>query len=219
MRRFRTITAAGGLMAAMVLSGAAMAGPVSYSLDHQDSLLYLTVFKDPTTPAPGISHDHAIRSVGWWSEARLNPDDLAGCAISVTLPVSSLVVDERWVRRVAGLEGELSEATRDSVRKNMLSTEQLHSEDHPTMAFTSTHCTASSVVGDLTIRGVTRRIEMPAQLSATDGRLSLTGQVSILATDFGFEPFSAMMGALKNQDEMRLSVTLIGSAEAAADAR
>lgn len=207
------------VMAGMMLSGAASAGPVSYSLDHQDSLLYLTVFRDATTLAASLSHDHAIRAAGWSGEARMDPDDPTDCALSVTLPVSSLVVDERWVRQVAGLEGELPDGIRDSVRKNMLGADQLHSAAHPTMVFTSTRCTAASIVGDLTIRGVTRRIEMPAQISATDGRLSLTGQVSILATDFGFEPFSAMMGAMKNQDEMRLSVTLIGSAEAAADAQ
>ncbi|MFT5681539.1 MAG: polyisoprenoid-binding protein YceI [Myxococcota bacterium] len=207
------------IMAAVGMSGAATAGPISYSLDAQDSLLYLTVFKDTTTLAAGMSHDHAIRSAGWSGEAAVDLMDLSSCAISVSLPVASLVVDERWMRRVAGLEGELSDTVRDSVRKNMLGSDQLDAKAHPTMRFTSTHCTASSIEGDLTIHGVTQHIAMPARISATSGGFSLTGRADIRATDYGFEPFTAMMGAMKNQDEMQLTVTLIGTADAAADAQ
>ncbi len=202
-----------------VVSGTAVAcEPVSYALDTRDSLLYLTVFKDDATLAAGLSHDHAIRAAAWSGRVRLDPADLSGCEIDVSLPVAALVVDEPWMRRVAGLEGELPEGVRDSVRKNMLREEQLHAAAHPTLSFSATRCTPTRIEGDLTIRGVTRRIAMPARLTATPGALSLTGEVFILATDFGFEPFSAMMGALKNQDRMRLSVTLSGTTDAAADA-
>ena len=200
------------------LSSSAAAGPVHYTADTRDSLLYITVFKDESTIAAGISHDHAIRAATWSADMTVDPADLTTCRVSVRVPVAGLVLDEPWMRRAAGLEGELPESMKDTVRKNMLKEEQLHAEAHPTLHFTSTRCTSTTIEGDLTIRGVTRRVEMPATVRASDAGLMLSGALTIRATEFGFEPYSAMMGAVKNRDDMRLTVTLIGAADAATDA-
>lgn len=212
MRRF--IMATVGILAASTAS----AGAIRYELDPQDSLLYLTVFKDTSVIASGMSHDHAVRAAAWSGSASIDPADLSSCDVRVSVPVSALVVDEPWMRQLAGLEGTLPDGMKDSVRKNMLSEAQLNIEEHPSMTFRSSGCTATRITGDLTIRGVTRRVEVPATLSASGEGLSLTGELTIRATEFGFAPFSAMMGAMKNRDDMRLRVTLIGAADAAADA-
>lgn len=211
-----------GLIRAAVLSmatiTAAAASPTNYALDAQDTLIDLKVFKDESALAAGMSHDHAVRAVAWSGTARIDPTDLASCIIDVVVLVAGLVVDELWMCRVAGLEGEFPTSMKASVLKNMLSADQLNIEEHTEMRFTATHCTPDRLSGDLTIRGVTQTIEMPSRIAVSPDGLTLSGRATILATDFGFEPFSAMMGALKNRNEMERSITLVGAADAAADA-
>jgi hypothetical protein len=43
--------------------------------------------------------------------------------------------------------------------------------------------------------------------------MSAAGTFSAKATDFGFEPYSALLGALKNRNEMKFTVDVKGAAQ------
>lgn len=65
-------------------------------------------------------------------------------------------------------------------------------------------------VGDLTIAGITRQIEMNAGLSrTTDGTLVLTGMKSILMSNFGIDPPTMMLGVIKVGDKVVVHFKLV----------
>lgn len=62
--------------------------------------------------------------------------------------------------------------------------------------------------GPLHLHGRSAPLPLTAQLAAGEGGLTVTGEVSLRQTAFGIEPFSALLGALKVQDELRVSWSL-----------
>ncbi len=65
---------------------------------------------------------------------------------------------------------------------------------------------------DLTIRGVTRRIEVPVELERSAGTLSARGSLHIRQTDFGITPFSVGGGAIQVGDELDLRFEIVAVA-------
>jgi len=61
---------------------------------------------------------------------------------------------------------------------------------------------ALGVAGDLTLAGTTKPLTF--DLALADGRV--TGSVVVKQTDWGMKPFSALFGALKVADEVRVEV-------------
>ena len=61
---------------------------------------------------------------------------------------------------------------------------------------------ALAVRGDLTLVGTTRPITF--DLALTDGRV--TGTAVVTQTEFGMKPYSALFGALKVADEVRVEI-------------
>lgn len=196
-------------------SSPAHAAPTAY--DMSGSLAYVQVFKDPDTIGADASHNHVIHTRDFTTaEVSWDPEDLNACSLNFALNVSSLVVDADTMRAKVGYEKEIAEGQRETVKKNMLSEKQLNVDAHPTMSFKSTSCEAGDggkvkVNGDLTIRGVTKAVTVPMKVSFDDG-LRARGAVKIKATQFGFEPYKAMGGAVANQDTMQLVVDLKGTA-------
>lgn len=190
--------------------------PVNYRINGAQGLTYIVVRKDPSTLAAGLSHDHAIKAVGHSGSFTWNPADPAACQLEVTLPVAQLDVDAPATRKAAGIEGTLSDGQRADVKKNMLAKSQLNGANHPTITFQSDGCSGDgssfAVQGDLTIRGKSKRVILRGSLSADDASFALKGSVGIKATDFGFEPYTAMLGQLKNLNDMKLVVDLRGQA-------
>lgn len=195
------------LLAALSVSAAADAA--DYTVSNSDTLLYIKVYKDPETLAAGISHDHAIRAATVSGSITWDAANPSACNVAITLPVSSLTPDESWMRKAAGLEGELDDGMREDVKKNMLSVGQLNGGAHPNITFQSTSCTSSSITGNLTIRGKTQSVNMPATVIDHEGGVKITGSIGITASQFGFEPYSALFGQLKNRDNMDLKIKLV----------
>lgn len=185
----------------------------TYTVNASNSKLYVQVFKDPSTVGAGMSHDHVMVARSWSGTVTWHPTDASQCAIDISLPVSKLNVDPPSMRRAVGYEGELSDSQRESVKKNMLASSQLNGSAHPNITFKSTSCSGTSgsvqVTGDLTIRGRSKRVTTTLKVSL-DGGFSANGTFKAKHTDFGFEPYSAMMGALKNQNQMTFTVRLSG---------
>ena len=98
-----------------------------------------------------------------------------------------------------------------AVRKNMLSAKQPDGETHKTIDFKSTSCTEKSITGDFTLHGVTKSITMPARITVNNEKatkFSVSGSFPIKSTDYGFEPYSDLGGAVKNQDGMTIHVRI-----------
>lgn len=190
--------------------------PVNYRIQANQGITHIVVYKDASTLAAGLSHDHAIRAQGLSGSFTWNAADPSACRLKVVVPVGQLDVDAPATRKAAGIEGTLSDGQRADVKKNMLAKGQLYADNFPTLSFQSDGCSldgdAFAVQGDLTIRGKAKRVILRGSLSADDASFALQGSVKIKATDFGFEPYTALLGQLKNENEMKLVVDLRGTA-------
>lgn len=177
--------------------------------------LYIQVYKDPTTVAQSLAHDHVIQAAGWTGTVTWDPNNLASCKVSMSLPVASLVVDEKNMRTQLGYTTFPSDSEREDIKKAMLGSDQLDGAKFPTITYQSTSCTAVGeavdVAGNLTIHGVTKPVTMHMAVKADAVNFSAKGSTAIRATQYGFQPFSAGFGALKNQDRMLLVVDVNGT--------
>ena len=191
------------LLSLLSLSPTADAG--DYSLGGK---LYVQVFKDPDTLGAGLSHDHVMISKDFTGSATFDQSDPGPCSISITVPVSSLDVDPDYMRQAVGYDTMLTASQREDVKSNMLAENQLNAAAHPNITFQSTSCTASSISGNLTIRGQTQPVTMEAAITEDGEQLTARGSLIIRATQFGFQPYSALLGQLKNRDDMTLTISL-----------
>lgn len=190
---------------------------ITYALNAQKSSLYVQVYKDRTTAGADLSHDHVMLATGWTGSATWNTDDLSQCDIQLTLKVAKLAVDPPNLRSALGIEGELTDGNRKDIKKNMLAKGQLDSASYPEIRFQSTACEASGakikVTGELTVHGTTKTVTTKMLVNADDSSFSATGGFKAKHTDFGMDPFTAMLGALKNENEMKFTASLKGEAE------
>ena len=68
------------------------------------------------------------------------------------------------------------------------------------------------VTGQLTLAGKTRTVETVAEgLRTSDGALRLTGSLPVKMTDYGVDPPTAMLGALKTGDDVTVHFDLVAA--------
>ena len=180
--------------------------------------------------AKGLAHNHFIAPAKVDSQLTLT-DGPESLTFTISLDVNDLEVDPpelsaKWYPRIEALGlldeafGEVSEKDRGKIRKTMLGKSQLRADRFPTItARGEVTATRETTVGEvtfthvltvsLTIRDVTRDIEIPANISVENGRLSLEATVRMRFSDFGIKPYSAMLGAVSNKDEIDFYVNLM----------
>ncbi|MEO1170555.1 MAG: YceI family protein [Myxococcota bacterium] len=176
-----------------------------------DSWIVVRVNRDEGTLFSGFSHNHAIRARQVRSEIALEQD--GSCRVSLRFPVSALEVDAPASRKKYGLKGQLDQDDRADIRESMLDEDQLDGKRYPEISFVSDRCRLGD--SDLTLNGKIRirGKSKPVRTTLTrdrgpGGRMRLRGSIPIRGTDFGIEPYSAGLGAVKNEDAMSLELEL-----------
>jgi polyisoprenoid-binding protein YceI len=201
----------------LALSSAADAAPVTYALDPVRSEMIVLVYKDPDTLASGLSHNHVMRAASSTGTITWDEANVGACKISISIPVAQLAVDEDAQRQKLGYELALSESQKADVKKNMLSKDQLDGATHPNITFESSSCTQSgatvTVVGNLTIKGKAKQVAVPMTMLVDDESLAASGAFSAAHTDFGFQPYTALMGQLKNKNELSFRLKIKAKAK------
>jgi polyisoprenoid-binding protein YceI len=209
------------LLAPLLLAGCAASAQsapttapsaVTYTLG---GTLYAKVYKDPSTLAAGLSHDHVIKATGWTGTATWDPANPAACKFDITLPVTGLEPDDPTLRAKAGLSGTLDDGQRADVKSNLLGDDQLDATRFPNITYTSSACAANgnatNVTGTLGIHGVGKPITVPVNITADGATFSAKGGFSITHRDFGMTPYSALLGQLKNQDKIDIVIQVTGT--------
>jgi len=97
-----------------------------------------------------------------------------------------------------GYDAPLSEKARGDVRKNMLSKKQLDAKRHAAITFASPVTTTATVSASM-------------QIEATPESFRAAGGFSARHADWGFSPYTAMMGALKNMELLRFNLSVSGA--------
>ena len=190
-------------------------GPVTYSFDDVDSLIYVQVFKDEDAWGAALAHDHVIRASSWSGSVELDVEDLSSCNLSFELPVQQLIVDEAGMRELVGYDQEVSDDDRDEIRDNMLSSEQLNVSSHDTISFVGSNCQGGDdtlmVDGEMTVAGGTGRFTVELAMVISDGRLYLQGGIDAEHDDFGMTPYSAYGGFVRNNDPLLFTIDVVGT--------
>lgn len=200
-------------LAALLFSGGALAAPTTYTLTPE-STLDARVYKAGV--ASGLAHDHVIRAGTVEGKVTYDPQAPHMMTLVINVPTASLKADPSRVRHQYGLPNDIDEGDRKKIEKNMKAADQLNVAKYPTITFKLTLAAkvgnAFVVEGDLTIRGKTKRVNLPVKITADGKRFVGTGEVRVHHRDFGFEPYSAALGAVKNQEKIDLVLKLVGQA-------
>jgi hypothetical protein len=147
-----------------------------------------------------VAHDLCIQATGFRAPVTL---DGRRFTVEVTAPVRGL----RVLGQVKdGLVSPLSEKDHREIESNLQGKHVLDADRAPDVRFVGQgDLDARRVEGDLTLRGSTQRLSAPLTVREEPGRLVVVGEVRFKQTAFGLKPYSAMLGALKVQDEVRVS--------------
>ena len=187
---------------------AAAQGKSVYRIDPARSLVTITVRRGGSLARLG--HDHVVASHSVQGYAL--PDE--GRA-DLYVPLNELSVDESALRVEAGLDTQPSEADIAGTRANMLD-KVLQTQEFPFALIRVSGMgqlplgiseTGVRLTVGITLHGITRTFEVPAQRESGSGELSVlsvAGWFEFNQSDFGITPFSVLGGMIKVQDRINL---------------
>jgi polyisoprenoid-binding protein YceI len=200
--------ASAGLLGAVVADGATL------RVDPQQTRLAARLYREGVGSA--LAHDHVVEATEVGGTVQYDTARPEASAIVIEARTASLRVDAPAARRRLGVEGDLSDGQRADVDKAMRAADQLDVAQHPTIRFVSTRVATEGegrlrVTGRLTLRGVTREVTFPATVSLESGVLRGRATLTFLQSSFGYQPYRALLGAIRNKDEVTLHVDLVAT--------
>lgn len=184
----------------------------TYAVDSLASDVAILVYRGGVLARLGHNHVMTVKSLS--GQVMLAADK---SSFDLSFPVADLVVDDARARRAAGPEfaGTITQDDRDGTRRNMLKPEVLDGEHFARIALRSLHVTlplqSAKALTRITIRNVSRDIEVPIVIEATGTRITATGEFPIRQTDFGIKPFSVGLGALEVVDQLQIRFKIVAT--------
>jgi polyisoprenoid-binding protein YceI len=183
-----------------------------FAIDPKQSALYCRTRK--AGAASALAHDHAIRATDLKGEIAYDPAHPETSRVEVTVQTATLSVDAPEDRVKLGLEGGPGDSDRKKIAENMMDDGQLDVKKFPTIHFVSSSVKADGerlrVEGSLTLHGVTHPVSLGVTVKASaDGQVTGDGELAVKTSDYGIEPYSALLGAVKNKDQVDLILHLV----------
>ncbi len=181
-----------------------------FTVDPARSDVYVQLKPDEGTLLSGLSHEHVIVAERFDGEVRYGPE---GCRVDVRVPVSGLVVDPPAKRKALGFEKDLSEKDIKKIDRNMRAKDQLWTDRYGEIRYQAERCRelepgVLEISGKLTLRGVTLALSLPVKVDATADGLRARVDFERTHGDFGFSPYKAFLGTLKNADSLKFHVDI-----------
>ena len=206
MVHFKTVSSAFGVLAMSFCTPVwAQDAPQTYTVQSPQTQLAVLVRYDRGALIAG--HDHVIQTQHSKGTIIWNPNNASQCSVSLSFPVLTLDVDPEGSRIRHGLKGQTSEGDKRKIKANMLGKQQLHAEQFPEIRYTAKTCVTKGervhVTGDLTLRGVTKTVTSLLDITVTDGTFHAKGEFRATHDDFDMKPFTALAGALRNDNPLR----------------
>ncbi|MBS0580219.1 MAG: YceI family protein [Proteobacteria bacterium] len=232
LRRQGNLRRALALLPAFALAGCPVRAPVPaaaatapqpaphlgrpYTLDSGQSLLVVLVYRAGALASAG--HNHVIASHAVEGTVYVADDPLKS-SFEVRIPVAGFTIDEEPLR-AAQHSGEfppgVPDSARQGTREHMLGPDQLDAVHSPLILLRAVRL--APVAGDaqsvsaqvqVTVRDSAHLIEVPVHYGYEGARLVLHGEAALTQTQLGLTPYSAMLGALQVQDELRVKFNLV----------
>jgi YceI-like domain len=198
--------------------GAAPHLGVPYEVVAADSLITILVFRAGALASAG--HNHVIASHDLSGTVYVAADVMRS-SFELHLPVATLTVDEQALRAQQASPDflpDVPDSAKEGTRHNMLSEALLDGAHSPEILLEAVRLEGGSGEHAVTarvrstVRGAVHDFTVPVSYQLGDGTISLSGSFVLRQTDLGLTPFSAMLGALQVQDEMRLSFRIVARA-------
>ena len=155
-----------------------------------------------------LAHDHDIGVKSFNGRVVVPEAGAGGGSLEMEVDATSLEV----------LDTKPSESDKKKIFDAMHN-EVLESAKHPKITFKSVSVSdvkqtgndAYSFVvnGDLTLRGVTKRIAVPVAATITTQQIRTTGKYTLKQTDYGIKPYSAAGGTVKVKDEVVINFDIV----------
>jgi hypothetical protein len=185
-----------------------------YDVESRGSLLTILAFRGGALAKAG--HNHVIASHDI-SGTFYVPDDVLRSTFELHVPVAQLSIDEPELRVQEGPDfpAEVPESAKEGTRRNMLSEALLSGTQYPDITLVGQHIDGAAMGAavraevQVSIRGQTHTVSVPVVYSLAKGELTASGELPIKQTDLGLTPFSAMLGALQVQDELRIRFRIV----------
>ena len=181
---------------------AAVAAPRTFTIDGNASSATAHVGKTGIGSFAG--HEHTVVAETIQGEVVLDLEELSRSSVDLIVNARSLTVSE---------EGE-PEGDAPKVQQVTRGPSVLDVARYGTIHFRSTQVTGKRIapgsydltlLGELTLHGVTKAVTVPVRLEAQGETLSVSGKMVVKQTDFGIEPTSAAGGLVRVEDEVVLT--------------
>jgi polyisoprenoid-binding protein YceI len=198
--------------AAVIKRAASLKGRQSaavYRLDASRSKFMIRAFAGGVLRFKG--HDHFVAARDFEGEARFTPGSVSPASLTLTVRAASLA------------------ETRDVFtpeQKKIIDTELrdivLEPDKYPDITFKSTDVSveprggdlfALKLGGDLTLRGVTRHVTIPAEVTLRGDELRARGEFEIKRGDFKVPATSAFHGTVRVRDRLKVSFDIVARKE------
>jgi polyisoprenoid-binding protein YceI len=175
-----------------------------YRLDASRSKFVIRAFAGGLLWFKG--HDHFVAARDFEGEARLTPGSVSPASLNLSVRAASLA-ETREVfnaQQKKIIDGEL----RDIV---------LEPDKYPDITFKSTDVSVEArgglfrvkLGGDLTLRGVTRRVVIPAEVTLEGDALRARGEFTVKRSDFKVPATSAFHGTVRVRDRLKVSFDIV----------
>ena len=205
---------------------------VPYDIVADESLLTIRVYRGGTLASAG--HNHLIALHGLTGTVYV-PADVMRTSFEVRIPVAEFTVDEPALRaqeHSPDFPPEVPDTAREGTRRNMLGEALLAAEHNPQIVLRAVRLESAGapVPGggeaggeaggetrvlarvQTTVRGQLRTISLPVRYQLAAGALIVSGEAALKQSELGLTPFSALLGALQVQDEMRVRFRIVARA-------
>jgi polyisoprenoid-binding protein YceI len=193
-----------------------------YEVVAAESLVTVRVYRGGTLASAG--HNHVIASRTLAGTVYL-PADLSRSSFELHLAVAELTVDERELRaqeNAADFPPDVPQSAREGTRRNMLGPAVLDAAAYPEVVLRAERLALESrpgaAAGELTayaeaqVRDQRRSIALPMHYELAGEQLTVTGETTLRQSELGLAPFTALLGALAVQDEMRVRFRIVARA-------
>jgi polyisoprenoid-binding protein YceI len=153
-------------------------------------------------------HEHLVAAREFSGEARFTANEITASSLELIVRADSMVETS----------DVFTEPQKQIINKELREI-VLEPEKYPEIVFKSTQVGGKplgnnqydlKIAGNLTLRGVTRRIVIPAQVTLTGSDLRAVGEFSIDRSDFNVKATSAVHGMIRVRDKVKFTFDILG---------
>jgi polyisoprenoid-binding protein YceI len=198
---------------------AAMAGDSAnrFAIDDKAGEVTLSVKKKGALKA--FAHDHDMVAKVYTGSIVWVPTQVGSSSVSIEIDTNQIIL----------LDPKMSDDDRADVQKRMRSADVLDVAKFPKLSFTSVNVeghakdssgrTPLTVVGNLTLHGVTRLAKLEVLLEEKGTDVVVTGEHSIKQSFHGIEPYSTAFGAIAVEDDVTIKFKIVAHPDAKGNAK